>query len=261
MLENRPSGRFFYVWSPMLNSMVWLRRIGSLKVSVVLLGVLFFVVLGGTLAQAAWGTGAVQTTLFSRVLFEAGGLWWPGLPFFLALTGVNLAAGAWTHLERSVRHAGLWLVHGTLALFCFASLGFGLTQDDLVLGLVPGAETNQAFVRNSVSDEVRTLPFRLRVETFRIDFYPNSSEPSDYISTVTVRPDRGTTYPAEIRMNQPLRVGDWAVFQSSVQRIDGQTAPVYKLLRNPWAPFPYVFSALLGLGLLVHLVVGRRVRP
>jgi len=244
----------------MLDPMVWLRGLGSLKVSVVLLGVLFLSVLGGTLAQAAWGTGAVQTTLFSRVVFEGGGLWWPGLPFFLALTGVNLAAGAWTHLERSVRHAGLWVVHGTLALFCFASLGFGLAQDDLVLGLVPGSETNLAFVRTSTTDEVRTLPFHLKVETFRVDHYPNSTEPSDYVSTVTVRPDQGTAYPAEIRMNQPLRVGNWAVFQSSVQTIAGQTAPVYKLLRNPWAPFPYLFSALLGVGLLVHLVVGRRVQ-
>lgn len=243
---------------PYAGTMVWLRHIGSLKLSVVLLALLFAVVLGGTLAQAAWGTGAVQTTLFSRVFFEAGGLWWPGLPFFLTLTGVNLAVGAWVQLERSLRNLGLWLLHGTLALFCFGSLGFSLTQDDLVLGLVPGTGTDRAYVRHSEADEVRPLPFRLTVETFRIEYYPNSREPSDYVSIVTVQPAAGAPYTAEIRMNQPLRVGDWAVFQSSVQTVGRQQAPVFKLLRNPWAPFPYVVSVLLGLALLIHLFVGRR---
>jgi len=238
--------------------MQWLRRLGSLRVSVVLLAVLFVVVLAGTLGQVVWGTGAVQTSLFSRVFFEAAGLWWPGLPFWLTLTGLNVAAGAWVHLERSVHHAGLWMLHATLAVFCFGSLGFSLLQEDLVLGLVPGAEADRAFVRNSVLDEPRPLPFTLRVEAFRIDFYPNSAEPSDYVSSVTVHPAGGTAYPAEIRMNQPLRVDGWVVFQSSVETVDGRPAPVFKLMRNPWAPFPYLLSVLLGLSLLVHGLVGRR---
>lgn len=237
--------------------MSWWRKVGSLKLSVVLLALLFAMVLGGTLAQTVWGTGAVQTTLFSRALFEVGGWWWPGLPLVLALTGINLAAGAWVHLQRSWRHLGLWGLHATLVAFCGASLGFSLGADELSLGLLPGATADRAFVRGS--DGVKSLPFSLKLTSFRIEKYPQSDEPSDYVSGVVVG-GRGAPYPAEIRMNQPLRVGDWAIFQSSVQTVDGVDAPVFKLMHNPWSPFPYVFTGLLGFWILVHGLVGRRRR-
>jgi len=236
--------------------MVWLRRLGSLKVSAVLLAALFFTVLGGTIAQAAWGAAAVQTTLFGRWAFEAGGWWWPGLPLLLAVTGVNVALGAWFNLERSVRHLGLWGLHASLVLFCFASLGFALAQQDLVLGLLPGAHADHAFVRDQ-ADELRPLPFTLKVDAFRIEYYAGTQEPSDYVSSVTVSSPSGVRR-AEIRMNQPLREQNWTIYQSSVQVVDAVQAPVFKLMFNPWSAFPLVVSCLIALSWAVHFVVRRR---
>jgi len=238
--------------------MVLWKRLGSLKLSVALLALLFLTVLGGTLAQAAWGSAAVQTTLFGRLVFEAGGWWWPGLPLLLALTGVNLTVGALTKLERSGRALGLWGVHLALVLACFGSLGFALAQREWVLGLVPGASADRAFVKGST--EVDPLPFRLRVDSFRVETYPGSVEPSDYVSLVTVGVP-GRERSAEVRMNQPLRQDGWAVYQSSVQTVEGVASPVFKLTHNPWAPFPYVVSVLLVGSLGLHgvlVLVGRR---
>jgi hypothetical protein len=237
--------------------MLWLRRLGSLKLSVVLLAMLFATVLGGTLAQAVWGAGAIQSTLLGRVVFLAGGWWWPGLPLLLAVTGVNLCVGAWCHLERSVHHLGLWGLHAALVLFCFGSLGFSLAQQDLVLGLVPGASSSKAFVRDAAGDETRPLPFLLTVNAFRVETYPGSVEPSDYVSTVTVTSSTGDRS-AEIRMNQPLREDGWTIYQSSVQAVDGRDAPVFKLMFNPWAPFPTVVSLLAAVSLALHFAVRRR---
>lgn len=237
--------------------MLLLRRLGSLKVSVLLLAVLFLTVLGGTLAQAAWGAAAVQTTLFGQVVFSIGGWWFPGLPLLLALTGLNLVAGAWVHLERSWRHLGLWGLHASLALFCFGSLGFSLAQENLVLGLVPGASSDRAFVRDSTSGETRPLPFTLTVVSFHIETYLGSVEPSDYISQVKIGLP-GKERSAEVKMNQPLRQDGWTIYQSSVQTVAGVKAPVFKLMHNPWAPFPSVVSLLLVGSLLVHFLVRRK---
>lgn len=234
--------------------MVWLRRFGSLKVSVGLLALTFVVVLGGTVAQAVWGASAVQTTLFARPFFEVGGFWWPGLPLVLALLGLNLLAGAVTHLERTWRAIGLWGLHLTLAVFCWATLGFSLSQVELVVGVVPGGSTNVAFGRSEAGAPVR-LPFTLTLDAFQVETYPGSSQASDYHSLVTVTTDAPRHH--EIRMNQPLRVAGWTVYQSSLQVVDGVTAPVYKLTSSPWATFPYGITVLLVGFLVFHGTLGR----
>jgi len=236
-----------------------LRRFGSLKVSAFLIALLFLTVLVGTLAQAAWGASAVQTTLFSRIFFPVGGWWLPGLPFLLALTGVNLVVGAMLHLERSVRHLGLWGLHASLAVFCFGCLGFSIVQDELVLGLVPGATADRAFVREAPGTTM-PLPFSLTVVSFRVETYPGSVEPSDYISQVKIGLAR-KEHVAEVRMNQPLRQDGWTIYQSSFQTVDGVRAPVFKLTHNPWAPFPSVVSLLLVASMALHFVLRRKAVP
>ena len=234
--------------------MVWIRRLGSLKVSVVLLATVFVLILGGTLGQCAWGASAVQTTLFTQVLFPLGGVWVPGLPFFLALTGFNLTAGSWFHLHRTWRTFGLWALHGTLVLFCFGSLGFSLARQELVLGLMPGATARQAFPRDAPRASPVDLPFRLTLVSFRVETYPGSREPSDYVSQVTIGlPGKERT--AEIRMNQPLREAGWTIYQSSVQPFGKVQAPVFKLTDNPGGWFPYAVSALLFLSAGAHLIL------
>lgn len=235
--------------------MLWVRRLGSLKFSVVLLVLLFLSVLGGTLAQATWGAAAVQTTFLSQVVFRVGGWWWPGLPFLLAVAGLNVAMGAWSHLERSLRHVGLWGLHTAVVLLCWGSLGFSLAQQDLVVGLVPGGSADRAFVRDS--PEEKPLPFRLTLTGFHVETYPGSAEPSDYVSEVTIESSR-VSRPAEIRMNQPLRQDGWTIYQSSVETVAGAQAPVFKLMHQPWAAFPLLVSFLVAASLGLHFLVRRR---
>jgi len=235
----------------------FLKTFGSPRVSVALLAVLFVYVLGGTLGQAAWGAEAVQTTLYSQVVFFWQGIPVPGLPFWLGLTGLNLLAGAWVGLPLTWRSAGLWLTHGALILFCFAGLGFAFAQDELVLGLPVGASADRAYLKNSPSGETRPLPFTLTVEAFSIPTYPGSREPSDYVSTVLLRAP-GVDQQGEIRMNQPLRFGGYTLYQSSVQTVDGSPAPVFKITSNAWGFLPYAFSLLLFAGLAFQLAVRHR---
>ena len=237
--------------------MRFLLRFGSSRVSVVLLGLLFLVVLGGTLAQAAWGAAAVQTTVFSQLFFPVNGFPLPGLPFWLGLTALNLVLGAWQHLERKWTSAGLWLVHGALILFCLAGFGFAFVQEELVLGLPVGASANQAFVRGAAGDLTRALPFTLTVEAFSVPRYEGTQEPSDYISDVRLTTG-GVDHRARIQMNQPLRFGGLTIYESSVETVGGQPAPVYKITSNAWGFLPYALSALLFLGLALHLVLRNR---
>ncbi|MEI8095277.1 MAG: cytochrome c biogenesis protein ResB [Spirochaetales bacterium] len=233
-------------------------RLGSSRVSVALLGILFLVVLAGTLGQAVWGAATVQTTVFSQVFFWVQGIPLPGLPFWLGLTAVNLTLGAFQNLERKWTSAGLWLTHTALILFCVAGFGFAFVQEELVLGLPVGASANEAFLRGAAGEVTRPLPFTLTVEAFTIPRYEGSQEPSDYISDVRLTAE-GVDHRARIQMNQPLRFGGLTIYQSSVQTVKGQTAPVYKITSNAWGFLPYLLSGLLFAGLGLHLVLrGRR---
>lgn len=231
-------------------------RFGSSKVSVVLLALLFLELLGGTLAQSLWGATAVQTTAFSQVFFWAQGVPLPGLPFWLGLTAINLSLGAWKNLKRTWQTAGLWIIHLALILFCLAGFGFAVVQEELLLGLPVGASSKVAFVKDAPQEVTRGLPFTLSVEAFSVPKYPASNEPSDYISDVRLT-GGGIDQRARIQMNLPLRFQGFTIYQSSVQTVDGQMAPVFKITNNAWGFLPYALSGLLFGGLVLHLLLRR----
>jgi hypothetical protein len=231
-----------------------LYRFGSSKVSVVLLALLFVELLGGTLAQSLWGAAAVQTTAFSQVFFWAQGVPLPGLPLWLGLTAINLTVGAWKNLKRTWQTAGLWIAHLALILFCLAGFGFAIVQEELLIGLPVGASSKVAFVKNASGEATRELPFTLTVEAFTIPKYPASNEPSDYISDVRLTA-AGVDQRARIQMNLPLRFQGLTIYQSSVQTVEGQPAPVFKITSNAWGFLPYLLSGLLFAGLGLHLLL------
>ena len=60
-----------------------------------------------------------------------------------------------------------------------------------------------------------SLPFDLRLNRFVPEFYPGTSKPKSYESQITVFPESGGQYDAVIRMNEPLRLSGWTLYQMS----------------------------------------------
>ena len=69
------------------------------------------------------------------------------------------------------------------------------------------------FVRDADNREI-PLPFSLKLDSFRVEYYPGTKAPSDYVSTVTCT-DGGVTFSRNISMNRVLSVKGYRFYQSS----------------------------------------------
>lgn len=112
-----------------------LRALGSIRLTIACMALLMVLVVICTLAQVPLGTQlAMERTVRTLLVWwgPEGAGWrvpvFPGGGLVGLMMLANLAAGAWLHLERSRRKAGLWLAHGGLALLFVGEYATALFQ-------------------------------------------------------------------------------------------------------------------------------------
>ncbi len=108
------------------------------------------------------------------------------------------------------------------------------------------------------------LPLAMTLVDFRVDFYPNSSIPRSFESTVRIKAAGGVAREVVISMNKPLRFRDLTFFQSSymIDRQGGEYT-ILAVVRNAGRLLPYIAGIWIFSGLLIHFLVkltGRRGR-
>jgi hypothetical protein len=106
----------------------------------------------------------------------------------------------------------------------------------------------------------RALPFAVRLENFTKDLYPGTAMARGYSSDITVI-DGALEWPARIEMNTPLRYKGYTLYQSSFEETEDGAVSILTVTRNSGRLFPYLGTALLALGLLLHIgltLAGRR---
>lgn len=107
----------------------------------------------------------------------------------------------------------------------------------------------------------RALPFSVRLDAFDKQVHPGTATASEYQSLVTIDEGDGMVWQRLIRMNEPLRVQGYTLYQSSfVQRADGETESVLAVVKNHGRVFPYIASLVIGAGLLTHVLLRSRKR-
>ncbi len=100
----------------------------------------------------------------------------------------------------------------------------------------------------------RTLPFTVELVDFRRELHPGTDVARGFASDVIVH-DGAVEWPVTIRMNEPLRYKGYTFYQASFAiRPDGEYS-VLSVVENKGRVFPYIASALLFIGLLLHLVI------
>lgn len=98
----------------------------------------------------------------------------------------------------------------------------------------------------------RVLPFSITLNRFTKMSYGGSAIAEDYESIVTITEASGATWQAPIRMNEPLRVDGYTLYQSSFITVDGALASVLAVVKNKGFWFPYFASLLMAIGLLLQ---------
>ncbi|PZQ48278.1 MAG: hypothetical protein DI551_01965 [Micavibrio aeruginosavorus] len=103
------------------------------------------------------------------------------------------------------------------------------------------------------------LPFTLTLKDFKRSMHPGTDMAKAFSSEVTIE-DGGVNWDYRIEMNQPLRYKGYTFYQSSFSiRPDGEHS-ILSVVRNEGRAFPYMASALIFLGLAVHLILHVRTR-
>ena len=98
------------------------------------------------------------------------------------------------------------------------------------------------------------LPALIGLEDFRAEFHPGTDTPRSFESDVVLEAP-GTRRPVRISMNKPLRISGFTFYQASYEfDATGAAYSTLAVVRNRGRLVPYVATAIIGLGLIVHFL-------
>lgn len=161
---------------------------------------LIILLVAATLLEQVYGTPFVETHIYRS-------FWFCSLWGTLACVLLRVLR----KYQMGRRFSVVWW-HGSLLVILGGALLTFLTGEKGYVHLEQGKETN-LFV--ATSDQVsREMPFHIRLDSFRVAYYPGTEAPMDYLSYVTCRV-KGEERKEVISMNHILSVDGYRFYQSS----------------------------------------------
>lgn len=98
------------------------------------------------------------------------------------------------------------------------------------------------------------LPFEIELTAFKREMHPGTDMARGFSSDIIVQ-DGEIAWPYHIRMNEPLRYKGYTFYQASFSlRPDGHYS-ILSVVENKGRIFPYLASAIIFCGLLLHVVL------
>jgi cytochrome c biogenesis protein ResB len=231
-----------------------LRRLASLKLTVILLLLLGMLVISGTIYQAGSGIYAAQHDVFgSWLILLYGVIPLPGMLLVSSLLFVNLLAAAAFRLHYRWRGAGLLLIHYGLLLLIGGGFFISVSAEEYSLTLGEGESSR--FAQSTRAGGSITLPIAIKLLDFQKTMHPGTEIPRSFSSRIEIA-GKGIRRQAVIAMNRPLRYRSYAFYQSSYAE-DGRggESSTFSVVRSSGRWLPYLASALLFLGLAWHFLV------
>ena len=104
----------------------------------------------------------------------------------------------------------------------------------------------------------RPLPFTVYLHEVDREVHPGTNTPREYQSIITVKESEDVQWKSAIRMNEPLRVMGYTLYQASFADRRGQEVSVLSVVKNEGRVFPYISSALMAIGLILHARIRSR---
>lgn len=142
----------------------------------------------------------------------------------------------WKRLPVFLLHASfLVILSGALVTYLFGQKGY--------IHLIKGEDTT-CFVESD-SREIKELPFSLKLDSFRIKYYPGTEAPADYISSINGYDP--------ISMNRILQIQGYRFYQSSFD--ENGNGSWLSVNYDPWGiTLTYIGYGLLFLSMLWLLI-------
>jgi cytochrome c biogenesis protein len=114
---------------------------------------------------------------------------------------------------------GFYVAHVGLLIIMLGGLISGLFSIEGMIWLAPGEQSN-AFTTSR--EEKIPLGFIIRCNAFHVEFYTDNAAgmPKEFRSDLTVIPEEGTAYSFPLRVNHPLSLSDFRLYQASYYPLD-----------------------------------------
>lgn len=149
------------------------------------------------------------TEFVSRYIY--GSVWFCILWGGLALSSFIVIL-SWKMYSKQI---SLFLLHVSfLVILCGALLTF-LTAKRGYIHLRVNEENRTAVVMEKDKEMQLPLPIALTLNNFRIDYYPGTDAPLDYVSQFTVKENNGNSFVKEVSMNRIFSYQGIRLYQSS----------------------------------------------
>lgn len=200
-----------------------------------MLALLLTLLMAATITEKFYGTSAVAEYVY-------GAVWFALLWALLAMLAV-----AYIIRRRLLRRPILFLLHASLILIL---TGAGVTW---MFGRQGTLHLRVGESRTSYDNcgEQQCLPFRVRLDAFRIEYYPGTRAPMDYVSLLTLA-DACDSLRGEVAMNRILGWRHYRFYQSAYDE-DGRGVTL-RLSHDPWGiGITYAGYALLLLAMIALL--------
>ncbi|NCC21886.1 MAG: hypothetical protein EOM26_05410 [Alphaproteobacteria bacterium] len=214
---------------------------------------LMVILVAGTIAQKYVGVHEAREMFFSAPVLWAGPVPLPGGATTLGVIFTSLSAKLVFASRWSLRNSGILLIHLGGLLLLAGGLVTALHATERTMMLYEGETGNVVF---SAEEPVfvEELPFSLHLVDFDRDVHPGTDIPSHFQSTVLLK-DGQTEWRAVIRMNEPLRHKGYTFYQSSFIDEGDAEGTILAVVRNTGKIFPYISSAFIVFGLLLHMAL------
>ena len=169
-------------------------------------------------------------------------------PVFIAFWTIAAISGIWILIRRrTIWKPATFILHISFVLILAGALITMLTGKSGIMELRRGLPTNHWSSNEGFRQK---LPFTLQLKEFKIEYYPGSHDPSDYISKIILvdsRNDSETEY--TISMNNILKYDGYRFYQSSYD--DDLHGSVLAVSHDPWGvTITYIGYILLLLSLV-----------
>jgi cytochrome c biogenesis protein len=109
---------------------------------------------------------------------------------------------------------GAYIVHLSILILAVGAVYGGIVGFKGFVPIIEGQTIDQVRLRNRDNAAIK-LPFAIRCDDFRVEYYPGSMQPKDYYSDLTVFRNGKVELEKRIEVNHPLIIDGIYFYQSS----------------------------------------------
>lgn len=197
-----------------------------------------------TFIEQAYGTEFVERNIYHTI-------------WFCCLWGVIAVIGFVTLIRRSLWHRlPVLLFHGSLLVILVGAMITFIYSEQGYMHL--RLNTVKSSFQSPQSDKKTDLPFTMKLDSFRIEYYPGTEAPADYVSYInySLPGQKDSLHNERISMNRIFAMQGFRFYQSSFDE-DGEGSWL-TVNYDPWGTrVAYSGYILLGISMILLLFYRR----